>query len=143
MLPTLQVFHVGIKAVIVDDRGRLLMLRERDAPCHWELPGGRIDVGEEHLSYVDVLRRELREELGLAFRCRIGAPLLSWVRPPRAPEVPHTFLLGISCDEASGPVQLSAEHCEHRWVGAEQWQDLPLAPGYAAALAGFWRTSRG
>lgn len=141
MTPAVQLFHVGIKALIVHER-RLLLLRERDAPGHWELPGGRIDQGEEQAAWADVLRRELREELGTAFRCRIGAPIASWVRPPRTPAAPHTFLLGVACDEPSGPVQLSAEHSEYRWVDADSWRDLPLAPGYAEALADFWRTHR-
>ena len=80
----IQTFYVGVKAFVL--RGdRLLMLQESLVPHWWELPGGRIDVGEEHLAPVDILRRELREELGDAFACTIGAPLFTWVRPPRTP----------------------------------------------------------
>lgn len=134
----IQTFYVGVKAFVVRD-DRLLVLRESLEPHWWELPGGRIDVGEEQLAPEDVLRRELAEELGAAFRCAIDAPLFTWVRPPRTSTAPPTFLLGLRCREAVGEIALSDEHQELRWVGCDEWQVLHLAPGYDLALARFWR----
>jgi 8-oxo-dGTP diphosphatase len=45
-------------------RGRLLLVRRRDSGV-WELPGGRVDVGE---SAIDAAVRETVEEAGLAVR---------------------------------------------------------------------------
>ncbi len=63
-------FPVSIKGVILQD-GRVVLLRnERD---EWELPGGRLEMGE---SPEECVAREIREELGLDVR--VGAILDSW-----------------------------------------------------------------
>jgi ADP-ribose pyrophosphatase YjhB (NUDIX family) len=49
-------------AVVRDRIGRVLLVRRAD-DLNWELPGGRIDVGE---SAVDAVVREVAEEAGLA-----------------------------------------------------------------------------
>ncbi len=58
----IQTFEVSLKTAIVRDR-QLLLLQEADTG-YWELPGGRIDVGEERLDHDLILAREIREELG-------------------------------------------------------------------------------
>jgi 8-oxo-dGTP diphosphatase len=54
-----------VSAGVIIERGRVL-LTQRKAGGHlggaWELPGGKVDPGEDPR---DALRRELREELGI------------------------------------------------------------------------------
>jgi 8-oxo-dGTP diphosphatase len=52
-------------ALCVDDDGRLLLARRAGPPFagRWDLPGGFVDEDEHPL---DTIRRELREETGLA-----------------------------------------------------------------------------
>lgn len=125
----LQLFQVGIKAIFLR-RGSLLVLRETAGPQYWELPGGRFDVGEHRLDPEDVLRREIREELGGDFRYRIGDPIRAWIRPPSPLRKHPAFLIGFRCAPVSGEIRLSDEHCEYRWVNARGWRGLELAPGY-------------
>ena len=66
----IQQFEVSLKAAIVHER-RLLLLKEADTG-YWELPGGRIDVGEERLAHDAILAREIREELGGDVRLSSG-----------------------------------------------------------------------
>lgn len=49
--------------IITDDDGRILLLhRNKNEHNHWEIPGGKIDAGEEpHATVI----REAKEELGV------------------------------------------------------------------------------
>ena len=69
-----QTFEVSLKAFIVRD-GRALLVREADTGF-WELPGGRIDIGEEQLAHEAILARELAEELGPEFQVTTTASAL-------------------------------------------------------------------
>ena len=86
-------FRVAVSALIFDDEGRVLLAQRRDIDW-WNLPNGGMEAGE---TVDEALQREVMEELGvaievgqlvgvyskplkqevvLAFRCRIidGAP---------------------------------------------------------------------
>ena len=52
---------VSVSGVILDDHGRILLIRRRDNQ-HWEPPGGVLELAE---TIQDGLRREVREETGL------------------------------------------------------------------------------
>lgn len=61
-----QLFHVGIKAVIINDAGELLLVREaKHDTAYWDVPGGRVEPGE---NFMATLSRELREEIAVDFR---------------------------------------------------------------------------
>jgi 8-oxo-dGTP pyrophosphatase MutT (NUDIX family) len=130
------VFQVGVKAFVWHEQ-RLLLLQERNQQARWELPGGRIDVGEEDLPIQDVLARELREELGARFECDIGAVCGCWVRRAEFRPMP-VFLVGLRCTAPRGEIVLSDEHQAFRWVAHDGWQQLELAAGYREALARFF-----
>ncbi len=56
-------FTVTAAAIVVDEQGRVLMLKHRFRPgTGWGIPGGFIEAGEQPDEGV---RRELREEVGL------------------------------------------------------------------------------
>lgn len=68
--------QVAQKAVLYDG-GKILMIQKSADdpfnPLKWEIPGGRLDVGED---LTDHLKREVREEVGLEIE--IGPPLAMW-----------------------------------------------------------------
>src|SRR5438552_16784489 len=137
----LQQFQVAVKGLILKD-GRLLMVREAAGDRPWELPGGRVEVGEEALPPVDVLRRELSEELGPSFQYEIDRPVLAWTRPPDPPRrALSVFLLAFLCRYRAGEIVLSDEHVEFRWAKEQECANLPLAPGYATAREAVWASS--
>ena len=53
---------LGAASVIVDDAGRVLLVKHSYGELNWELPGGR---GEARESAEETARREAREEVGL------------------------------------------------------------------------------
>ena len=56
-------YNLGVLAVVLDERGRVLLLRHRFRESGgWELPGGFIERGE---TLEGAIRRELLEETGL------------------------------------------------------------------------------
>lgn len=57
-------FHLGVKALIRNNAGKLLLLerQHRVKGSYWDIPGGRLKKGE---SLVETLRREVEEETGL------------------------------------------------------------------------------
>jgi len=53
---------LGSASVILDDHGRILLVKHGYGELNWELPGGR---GEANESAEDTARREAREEVGV------------------------------------------------------------------------------
>jgi len=53
-------FRISLKAVIINDDGQVLIVKESGRDW-WDIPGGGLDHGE---SIKDTLTRELREEVG-------------------------------------------------------------------------------
>ncbi|WP_375426303.1 (deoxy)nucleoside triphosphate pyrophosphohydrolase [uncultured Friedmanniella sp.] len=118
-----------VGAVIVDRLdapSRVLAARRTRPPAlagRWELPGGKVEPGEQPL---DALHRELSEELGV--RVRSGDELVpgtgtTW------PLTPGLELRAWWCEVTAGELRLSDAHDEFRWLAAEDLLDVPwLAP---------------
>lgn len=121
----IQTFEVSLKAFIVRDRTALLV-QEADTGF-WELPGGRIDVGEERIGHDLILAREMREELGGAFAIEVTSKAASFVRQ-RPTDGVFQFLLARVCRHVDGEVVLSGEHAAMRWVGPDDWRGLQFPP---------------
>lgn len=138
MVREIQKFDVGLKA-FVERNGQILVIRESIGGL-WEVPGGRIDVGEERLPLQDILLREISEELGSSFTITIGHPFITWVRVWTAPKVGQVYLTGFRCTYVSGEITISDEHTEYQWVSPKTVSQLDFAPGYREALDEFWKT---
>ncbi|MBD9464952.1 MULTISPECIES: NUDIX domain-containing protein [unclassified Pseudomonas] len=118
-------FPVSIKGVLQSPEGLVvLMLNERD---EWELPGGRIELGE---TAPQCLAREIAEEL--AVEVSVGAPLDSYlfeVIPGK-----HVFISTYRCQLLGGFVPTISH--EHKEIGLFAPDQLPvnLPAGYRQSI---------
>lgn len=111
------------KAVLFDEVGRLLLLRDgSDATSaeEWQFPGGRIEVGEDTRP---ALRRELREETGLD--PALGEPVstAAWLNDRGE----GRYAVFYRCEAEATDVTLSAEHTEYAWVTPAEAREEYLA----------------
>jgi 8-oxo-dGTP pyrophosphatase MutT (NUDIX family) len=103
---------VGAAVLVVDDRGRVLLLERSDNGC-WGPPGGALEPGE---SLEAAARREVREETGLElgdlelFGVFSGPEL--FYRYPNGDEVYNVSIV-YRAQAPEGPVRLNEEHV--RW----------------------------
>lgn len=141
MARVVQRFEVSLKAFVLHG-DKALFLKERDTGL-WELPGGRIDVGEEAHAHSEILARELTEELGVGMRVHFGDATVSWTRAH--PEGgPWVFLIARVGRLVAGAPVLSDEHDGLVWASLETWLDLRFPPqsGYVDGISALWRIAR-
>lgn len=121
---------VGAATLILDDQGRLLLMKRSDSGC-WGPPGGAVELGE---AVETAARREVREETGLElgelslFGVFSGPEL--FYRYPNGDEV-HNVTIVYLTRGPLGQVRLNDEHTDWRWFpAAEIPEDLspPIRP---------------
>ncbi|GAB2487891.1 NUDIX hydrolase [Jatrophihabitans fulvus] len=119
-------------AVVVDDAGRLLLIRRGQPPAEgtWSLPGGRCEPGE---SPQDACVREVAEETGLAVE------VVRWVgRVERdAPDGRVYDIDDYLCRPTGGTLRADTDVTDARWVDRAAFDELTLAPLLAETLAGW------
>jgi 8-oxo-dGTP pyrophosphatase MutT (NUDIX family) len=137
MTRQIQTFEVSLKAFIVH-AGKALLVQEADTGF-WELPGGRIDVGEEWLDHAAILAREIAEELGSDCVVAPSLHAITWVRQ-RPTDGVYQFLVARRCRLVSGQPKLSDEHAALAWHTPDTWAKLMFPPqsGYADGLSRLW-----
>lgn len=110
-------------AIVLNGRGQMLSVRKRGTEKFMQ-PGGKIDAGETPL---DALRRELLEEVELDLPDGpdvVGQGVFS---APAAHEPGRTVTAHVFAFRHDGPVRISSEIEEFRWIDPRSAVDLPLA----------------
>lgn len=111
-------FHLGVKALIFNPQGKMLVL-ERDHPLkklYWDIPGGRLQKGETPQV---TLCREVKEEIGLEITDELKpfATILTEIRIPTGEESVG-LIFSIFQYNLSAPFEpvLSDEHINFEWL---------------------------
>lgn len=126
-------FHLGIKALVLDKAGKVLLLKVNPAELHgsnnnndyWDLPGGRI---HRDCDIDETLEREVQEELGVT-GVSIVKPLgmyLSNIRIPLQDGSDVGLILSIyECTlPAKAKIELSFEHIAYDWFAPAEAANL-------------------
>lgn len=113
-------YQVSLKAILVDDAGRVLALNERIGGAYegyYDIPGGRIDESEFTLPFVDIIHREVEEELGPEMRFTIGdAPVALGRHESREGfRVLYVYFEG-KVEQADVAMTISKEHAGWAWL---------------------------
>jgi 8-oxo-dGTP diphosphatase len=124
-------FWIGVHGAIVDEGGRILVLRRAPAmlyrPGHWDLPGGHLAIDEE---IHECLHREVAEETGLAVEL---GPLLGLNKASDGPYVQMIF--GCRPKESMCEIRLRPhEHDAAQWITVVELRQLPRLIPYLSAI---------
>jgi len=130
-MKTPQRFYVSLKAVVAHENNILLVQLHSG---FWELPGGRIDEGEESILVDTVLARELYEEIGASVTVRFGPLLRTFIA--KYTDGVHGLMVERLCWYEGGEIVLSHEHKAYQWVDRESWKGLEFMEWYGN---GYWK----
>jgi 8-oxo-dGTP pyrophosphatase MutT (NUDIX family) len=124
------VFPVSVKGVVLRD-GRVLLLRNERQ--EWELPGGRLEVGETPEACV---AREIAEETG--WDVKVDMLLDAWVYQPLPETLPDRRVLIVTygcTTTATGEPIRSGEHHDIGLFTPRELGGLRLPDGYRRSIA--------
>ena len=120
--------------VVIEIGDRIVLIRRRNPPHGWALPGGFIDAGER---VGDAARREAREETALEVELTDVLGVYSDpTRDPRGPTISTVFI-----GRATGVPQAGDDAAGVALFGADDLP-TPLAFDHAQILADYFRYRR-
>ena len=117
-------FPVSVKGVVFIGKRVVLLENER---AEWELPGGRLERGEDP---EDCLRREMREELSIGVE--VGRLLDCWRYEVLAGI--EVVIVTFGCRTADRQVALSSEHKAVGLFGVDEIAALAMPEGYRRSI---------
>jgi ADP-ribose pyrophosphatase YjhB (NUDIX family) len=125
----------SVFAVVRDDADRVLLVRRVDDGL-WELPGGRVEIGE---SVVDAAEREVAEESGVLVKVLRVAGVDSdpghVIVDALSGEVRQQFALCVHARPVSGdPRPDGDETCEAAWTSVDRLEELAMHPAVRRRL---------
>lgn len=123
-----QYFRTGVGAMIIDDTGRLLVLKRSDTQDAWQLPQGGLKKKEEPK---EGILREIFEETGISYKAlefideypiplTYELPQRSRSRKTGRGQVQYWFLLKFNGNDSEVNISDSDESIAWRWMTVKQ-----------------------
>jgi len=131
---TEDLFHLGIKAIIRNPKGEILLLKinpkkniitkDWKGQIYWDTPGGRIHKGD---TVKDTLKREVAEETGIGNIKKITPfeIVLANIRVPAGDDTVGLILSSYLCDVGKTErIKISEEHTQAKWFSPKEASKL-------------------
>lgn len=123
------------RALVLNKKKEVLLIKRSKSdsymPGKWELPGGKLDAGQD---ISNALEREILEETGLAVL--LTDKVAYWhskiLTQGKYKGLPYIVLIGLA-KSVGGSIKLSAEHDDYAWVSKSEVFDYDLV--YETRLA--------
>jgi len=128
-------YQISLKLIIKNEKGEILVLKALDDNFiysgFYDLPGGRIDDNEFSIGFIDILKRELAEEVGDVKVVIYNKPVaLSKALLGRVNKFRVIYIF-FEADYEGGVVTISEEHTAYKWVKLE---DIKLEDYFVSGI---------
>lgn len=116
------VFHIAFK-ILLRKGDKVLFLRDACKVYfnRFDLPGGQADKGEENASFMKILNREVREEMGKGVKYEVGNLAFQHWRYFKPRKI-YILATVYEAKYLSGKIKLSPEHLSYEWINPKTYK---------------------
>jgi nucleoside triphosphatase len=125
-----------VGALIVNQRGEILLIRSHKWHDQYVIPGGHVELGEQ---LVDALTREVKEETGLEIYDARFLCLQEFIHDDAYWKRRHFIFLDYVCRTDGDAVTLNHEAEAYAWALPEAALEMPVEPYTVNAIRAYLR----